>query len=266
MKRYVSLAVLGLTTVVALTACSAEGEAERTPASSPESASVASSDPGLTSEMLHMEAPAEVYPGARQAYAAALERMLRERVLPDGTDTSDMAWEYPDMEQNQFAVFDVNGDGEEELIVYYTTDMMAGNRGFICGWEKESGRINIQLEEYPRFTFYENGVVQVGWSHNQSAAGRDFWPYSLYCYNSVQEFYYYVGSVRAWGRDALPTGYPEKTDTSGAGFVYYIGDDMSPLDQSIYETWRYIYVRDSQEIQPEYLALTEENIQRMLEQ
>lgn len=266
MKRYVSLAVLGLTTVVALTACNAEGEAERTLASSPESVSVTSSDPGLTSAVLNTEAPAEVYAGARQAYPAALERMLRERVLPDETDTSNRAWEYPDMEQNQFAVCDVNGDGEEELIVVYTTDMMAGHRGFVCRWDEESGRMSIQLEEYPRFTFYESGAVQVGWSHNQSAAGRDFWPYSLYCYDPGGEGYDYVGSVRAWGREALPEGYPEETDTSDTGFVYYINDDSSPLDASVYEAWRYVYVRDSQEIQPEYLFLTEENIQRMLEQ
>ena len=64
----------------------------------------------------------------------------------------------------------------------------------------------------------------------------------------------------------MPEGYPEETDTSDTGFVYYINDDSSPLDASVYEAWRYVYVRDSQEIQPEYLFLTEENIQRMLEQ
>ena len=58
-------------------------------------------------------------------------------------------------------------------------------------------------------------------------------------------------------------------DTSGTGTVYYIatdgGDSTEPLDASVYEAWRYVYVRDSQEIQLEYLALTEENIRSILE-
>lgn len=43
-------------------------------------------------------------------------------------------------------------------------------------------------------------------------------------------------------------------------------DWEEPLDASIYEAWRYVYVRDGRELQPEYLALTEENIQRLLEE
>ena len=64
-------------------------------------------------------------------------------------------------------------------------------------------------------------------------------------------------------------GFPREADQSGTGFVYYIETSGSitwnePLDASIYEAWRYPYVRDGQELQPEYLALTEENIQRLL--
>ena len=63
--------------------------------------------------------------------------------------------------------------------------------------------------------------------------------------------------------------YPSQADKSGSGFVYYIETNGSmtwedPLDVSIYEAWRYPYVRDGQEILPEYLPLTAENIQGLL--
>ena len=80
-----------------------------------------------------------------------------------------------------------------------------------------------------------------------------------------------VGSVDAWDASLISEGYPADADVSGSGFVYYIETDSSidweePLDASIYEAWRYVYVRDGRELQPEYLALTEENIQRLLEE
>ena len=161
-----------------------------------------------------------------------------------------------------------DGDGEEELILLYTTAITAGHRGFICSWEEETGALGIQLTAYPLFTFYESGAVQVGWSHNQGKGGA-FWPYDLYRYDAVLDAYVDVGSVDAWDASLTLEGFPREADQSGTGFVYYIETSGSitwnePLDASIYEAWRYPYVRDGQELQPEYLALTEENIQRLL--
>lgn len=264
MRKLPVLAALGLT--LALTAC---GGGAGVPSSPPtEPATAATPAPVPEPVVLEMGPFTEANAGARRAYAAALERVVRELVLPDGSDYS--GGEYPNMEENQFAVCDVDGDGEEELILLYTTTMTAGHRGYVCSWEEETGELDIQLMDYPLFTFYESGAVQGGWSHNQGKGGS-FWPYDLYRYDASLDAYVDVGSVDAWDASLISEGYPADADVSGSGFVYYIETDSSidweePLDASIYEAWRYVYVRDGREIQPEYLALTEENIQRLLEE
>ena len=269
MRKRALFAALGL--ALALTACAAEpaGPASSTPA--PESAPAVSPTPA---ESVSPSPAAEagglmrVNGGSREAFAAVLERLLQEHIMPDGTALG-LAGEMYDMTDNRFAVCDVDGDGERELILIYESTMVAGRRGYVFSWTGETGEVGVQLETSPELTFYESGAVQSDSQHNQQLAGRDFWPYGLYRYDGNLDTYVDVGSVHAWGKEALPNGYPEEADKSGTGFVYYItangGDGDEPLDASVYEAWRYVYVRDSQEIQLEYLALTEENIRSILE-
>lgn len=270
MRKRALFAALGL--ALALTACAAEpaGPASSTPA--PESAPAVSPTPA---ESVSPSPAAEagglmrVNGGSREAFAAVLERLLQEHILPDGTALG-LAGEMYDMTDNRFAVCDVDGDGERELILIYESTMTAGIRTFVCSWDGPTGEVGVQLEactDNP--VFYESGAVQSPALHNQRLISRDFWPYGLYRYDGNLDTYVDVGSVHAWGKEALPNGYPEEADKSGTGFVYYItangGDGDEPLDASVYEAWRYVYVRDSQEIQLEYLALTEENIRSILE-
>lgn len=251
MKNRPLFGALGLILAVSLTACGAEPGA------------MSGASPALEPAETETVRPAN----ARQAYASALERMLQEHILPDGTSMG-LASEY-DMADNRFSICDVDGDGAEELILLYNSIMVAGMRGYVFSWNGETGELGVQLETSPKLTFYESGAVQSDTLHNQQLAGRDFWPYSLYRYDAYLDTYMDVGFVHAWGKEALPNGYPEQADKSGTGFVYYIatngGDSDEPLDASIYEAWRYVYVRDSAEIQLEYQALTEENIQALLE-
>ena len=277
-KQYSAPAALGLALILGLTACA--GEAGELEALRGENEALRQQITALTEETadpapesvtpepvtLETEPFTERYAGARQAFAAALGRVVREQILPDGSDYSGDG--YPSMEDNQFAVCDVDGDGEEELILLYTTTITAGHRGYVCSWEETTGALDIQLDAYPLFTFYESGAVQVGWSHNQGKGG-DFWPYDLYRYDSSLDTYVNVGAVDAWDESLPVEGYPSEVDQSESGFVYYIETDgyfdwEEPLDAAVYEAWRYPYVRNGREVQPEYLSLTEENIQRIL--
>lgn len=270
MKKQVLCAALGL--ALALTACAGEpgGPGASTPA--PESAPAVSPTPAPESASPSPAAEAgglmRVNGGSREAFAAALERLLQEHILPDGTDAGLL--EGYDMADNRFAVCDVDGDGERELILIYESTIVAGIRTFVYSWDGATGEVGVQLEAHTSNpVFYESGAVQSPALHNQQLISRDFWPYDLYRYDGNLDTYVDVGSVHAWGKEALPNGYPEEADKSGTGFVYYIaangGDGDEPLDASVYEAWRYVYVRDSQEIQLEYLDLTEENIRSILE-
>lgn len=222
------------------------------------SSPVSSETPAQDEENIH----------ARAAYGTILKNLLENHVFPDGSSDG-FETEYGKMEENQFAVYDVDGDGKDELILLYTTTIVAGERGLVFGWDEGAGELKTQLEEFPLLTFYDNGILTAGWSHNQGKGGS-FWPYFLYEYDSETDQYSKVGSVDAWDESLGLEGYPKEIDTSGAGFVYYIsmGDTIiwdSPVDETEYHAWLDKYIKDASELPISYLPLTEENIQQMVE-
>ena len=153
----------------------------------------------------------------RSLYAQILKTLLDENRLPD--DLNDPGGyigtveEREAMAENQFAVCDVDGDGREELVIQYlTANMVAGMRAPIYDTD-ENGGLCLQFSEFPNLTFYDNGAIQAGWSHNQGLAG-DFWPYTLYVYNPESDLYRDVGSVDAWSRDFQPQNYPARVSVA----------------------------------------------------
>ena len=210
---------------------------------------------------------------ARAAYGAALKTLLDNNILPDGTDYSSgyigSISERESMASNQFSVYDVDGDGREELILLYTTTMVAGERGLVFDWDEATGELRKQLDEFPLLTFYESGTVQAGWSHNQGKGGA-FWPYNLYVYDAEADSYRQVGSVDAWDRTVGSEAYPDEVDESGSGFVYYIYEDLEtewdkidPVDEAEYREWLSPYVGDGAELPIPFVELTAEQIQML---
>lgn len=220
-----------------------------------------------TEEVTTTPAPAEIIP---QTFKSVLEGIYYDYTFPEiGTIDSEYCY---DMEENEFAIYDVDRDGKDELIFLYTSSASASMFGTIYGFD-DNGEIIMELEEFPAFTFYENGIIEVGLSHNQGLAG-DFWPYTMYKYDSESNLYYKVGFVDAWDksytdvdfyRDNAP--YPEDIDTSGTGFVYYIYPtdndtmDILPVDVTEYNSWHDSFVEGTPEIEMPFLNMTEENIQ-----
>ena len=171
------------------------------------------------------------------------------------------------MAQNRFSVCDVDGDGREELILLYTTTIVAGERGFVFDWDEASGELRTQLEEFPLLTFYENGAVMAGWSHNQGNGGS-FWPYFLYQYLPETDSYQQVGAVDAWDKALGLEGYPDEVDASKTGFVYYITTEGDitwdhPVDASQYQAWLAPYLGEARELSIPYVELTAEQIQML---
>ena len=106
---------------------------------------------------------------------------------------------FHDMSENKFAVYDIDSDGKKELIVLYTTTYMAGMTGTVYAYDSSSGTLRAELQEFPSLTFYDNGAVVAEWSHNQGMAG-DFWPYTVYSYNSGTDTYEQTAMVDAWDK------------------------------------------------------------------
>lgn len=208
----------------------------------------------------------------RTLYAQVLTTLLDENLLPGEINDPEgyigTVAEREAMAENQFAVCDVDGDGREELVIQYTTAIVAGMQALIYDID-ENGDLRLQFSEFPNLTFYDNGAIQAGWSHNQGLAG-DFWPYTLYVYDPESDLYRDVGSVDAWSRDYQPQNYPADTDTSGTGFVYYVYRDMGteygmlpPVDESQYLQWREEYLSGAAELELPWQSLTAEHIQTL---
>ncbi len=205
------------------------------------------------------------YDSARTAYAAVLHTLFYERIFPDG-----MLYDpFVDGTGDRFAMVDLHGDGTEELILLATNSYTAGQMGYVLSWEETTGTTRVELQEYPRFTFYDNGYVQVWAPHNQGMAGDALWPYTLYRYDTVTGTYRSVAMVDAWdsemGEYYYDMMFPTEVDRSGSGVVYYVMeadryDLSSPMDAADYAAWEQTWQEGASVIEVPYRELTAENI------
>lgn len=225
------------------------------------------SDPsGIVSEE---ESEAEEDPDRENilaAYQQALTQLYEEQLFPDGTE-AEYDSEFYDISQNQFAVYDIDQDGEDELIILYTTCSTAGMTARIYDYDEETDSLYPEITLFPSLTFYDNGTLEEAASHNQGYAG-EFWPYTLYVYDSVNDTYQAMYYADAWDRNLSETddygnAFPEDADEDGDGIVYYIlpygeYDYDDPMDWDAYETWHTSAVGN--ELGILYYDLTPENI------
>lgn len=213
-----------------------------------------------------------VFDNMYDAYYAALENLIQNRVLPDGME--DYCEQSGDMSENEFALCDVNSDGRDELILIYTTTCGANWTGYVLDYDAETKKLKTELKEFTVLAFYDNGIVKADWSHNQGLGG-DFWPYSLYKYVPGSDSYVLVGMVDAWDKNYFRSEeeeknnpFPDDIDKSGTGFVYYVMEDgkydnTHPIDASEYNEWVKSHMGDASKIQIQYEPLTEENISQL---
>lgn len=210
------------------------------------------------------------YDSARTAYAAVLGTLLNERFLPDGSPYDP----FMDGSGDQFAIVDLDGDGTEELILLAANSYTAGQAGYVLAWDENAGTTRMELVEYPSFTFYNNGYLQAWAAHNHGKAGDALWPYTLYQYNMETGTYQPVAMVDAWNRTLGETYYdaafPEGTDRSGTGVVYYVMEpsdyDLSaPMDAADYNAWQLTWMDGAEKLEIPYQELTAENIAKLRE-
>lgn len=126
----------------------------------------------------------------KEAYKAALENLYVNHVFPDGTTCNYR--DAQDLAESQFTILDIDGDGEEELIIRYTSGPMAGMREVIYSFS--GGDVLMEeFSEFPPLVYYDNGFIRADASHNQSD-DTDGWPYVMYQYMGESDSYKEVGS------------------------------------------------------------------------
>lgn len=202
-----------------------------------------------------------------ETYISILEDVYFNHSFPDGYDYG--FDDYYDVSENQFAVYDIDQDGRDELIIEYTTTAMAGMIEKIYDINSSTNTASEEFSEFPNLTYYDNGVIEAGWSHNQGLAG-DFWPYTLYQYDQESDTYMEIGMVDAWDKSMSETDsdgqvFPNDIDKNGDGIVYYIMLDGKyeldkPVDLEEYNQWYNSYVGGAEKIDIPFMKLNEENI------
>ncbi len=204
---------------------------------------------------------------------AAFQKVLTEARfgcrLPDGTEADRTRMKDGG---GQFAIADVDGDGEEELILLYDSGpgFTAGMRGYVIGYDRDSGETYLQLSEFPSLHFYQGGAVQADSSFDWGQG--ELRPYTLYRHDPRTDGYEALGTVESWSKDgpiSMGDGgpFPDWADKSGFGTVYYIlrgGQTVSaaePQDVANYVYWRRQYLGSvEQELALEYRIVDRENI------
>lgn len=200
------------------------------------------------------------------AYQFALQQIAFEHVYPDGLDTGfDSVSGF--IEDNHFAIVDINNDGADELIVQFVTAPMAGNIETIYAYNETENALASILTVFPAVTYYDNGIVKEEWSHGSDLAGDDYWPYNLYQYRTHTGRYEQIGEVNMWSKaintvDYNGEAYPENIDTENAGTVFILTRDgvTETVSKSDYEAWLSDVIGNAQPIHVPYLSLNEENI------
>ena len=201
-----------------------------------------------------------------KAYQFALQQIAFEHVYPDGTDTGfDGVSGF--IEDNHFAIFDINNDGIEELVVQFVTAPMAGNIETIYAYNEAGNTVETMLTVFPAVTYYENGIVKEEWSHGSDLAGDDYWPYNLYQYNEGTGKYNQIAEVNMWSKSVDTVNYkgdsyPEDIDAEKAGTVFIISQNGGTeiKSKSDYEKWFSEIIGNAQTVKVPYMSLNEKNI------
>lgn len=205
-----------------------------------------------------------------EAYKNALKDMVESKKLPNDDEIELYYDETMNMEENKFAIYDIDNDGHDELIIEWVTAPTAGQLSFIYDYDVENEKFVTEFTDVPLLTFYDNGVIVALLSHNQGLAGENFWPYFLYKYDEKTDVYNQVAMVDAWDKtvadsDSNGNKYPVDIDKSGDGIVYYIitdgdYDNKVPVSKKDYENWRSSYLDGAKEVKVEYMSLSAKEI------
>jgi hypothetical protein len=188
------------------------------------------------------------------------------------------------MQENCFAIADLDGDGADELIVSFMASSADWFRTSIYRYDASTGTCVEELTttprenpgKYPAMTFYENGMVSVYLSTNPGwELCETLWPYYIYQWNEQSKTYDYNGTLFGLDKQLAETygeDYPSAADMDGYGTVYYLVDesetgqasDSRLMSRSVYENWyNDLFGGAARDIN--YLDMTDENINGILE-
>lgn len=203
-----------------------------------------------------------------KAYINALENFVYNAVFPDGEEMSTVN-SIPD---EQFAICDVDDDGEDELIIKCSHETNRDLLVHVFRYDSDTGEVTEQLEQHANSIFFGHKYVTVPPFHNDSMS--EFWPYTLYEYDAKTDSYQFLGFVMGLDKGAesrTPYQYDASIDTNHNGRIYCIiesyedDDGFRLVDDAGYKKWHHQYIGDRKELAFNWMNTTAENIYSLLE-
>lgn len=205
----------------------------------------------------------------REAYQFALQQIAFEHIYPDGTDIGFDA-EVGFIEENFFALYDVDADGTEELIVRFLTAQEEEMRETVYRYDAKTDSVRAILTASPSVTFYSNAVVKELWAYGSGLAAAEYAPYNLYRYDPDSGQYSLFAEVNMWSKSVDTVNYkgepyPDEIDTENAGTVFIVTWDgkTETISRSEYEAWLAEQMGTAFELTIPYQPLDEPNIKEV---
>lgn len=224
--------------------------------------------PASTTLPVFTEEPEAVLPEEQEkmmeVYRLALTEFLEKKTYPDGT-VAEYSADYGSMEENSFAIEDVDGDGEEELLIRFTTSDTADMAERVYGYDRQTGTLHRELWEFVAVDYYDNGTVkaEVGLNHSLDS---DFMPYYVYEWEPLMDVYLAEVAVSAWNKAEHRMNYmgdyfPEDV-AKGDDRVYCIDKDgyTMYLNEADYVQWETEVLGGAKMLLLSWQSLTAENI------
>ena len=178
-----------------------------------------------------------------EEFQFVLQQLAFEHIWPDGRDAG-FDGEMGFIEENRFAIFDVDEDGRDELMVEFTTAPMAGMMEAVYSYDAQTGTVRAELEEFPMVTYLTGGLAMAGWSHASGLEGEGYWPYTLYGYDAASDRYVQLAEVAMWSKSVDTVNYkgdpyPDEIDAEQAGTVFILtrNGETETVSKSEYEAW-----------------------------
>lgn len=202
------------------------------------------------------------------AFRRTLKKIHDELYLPGLTYMDKISlWEPGTIENETFAVADVDGDGEEELLVGISNTYIAGMCKVVYGYDQEKDDVRQEACTWFSAIFYP-GMIRVDASHNHGHAGDVIWPYTIMTYDREKDVYQDAYYVDAWSRELaeydslLERDYPQEIDTENDGFVYLITEngETKILNRRDFEKWESDFFAGKEPIAIDWQKMTATNI------
>lgn len=264
MKKKILIPAIAVTLAVLLTACIPQASPDPAPAS-PSETVPQTQHTEVTADPTLLESP------ARSAFRQTLQTIHDELYWPGlPYEETIQPFDSGTIEDEQFAILDVDGDGEEELIVSVSNTFVAGMQEVIYGYDPQTDGVRVEYQNYVAITHYP-GMLKVDASHNQGYAGDVLWPYVIARYDEETDTYADAFIVDAWSKAIadydpyMEMPYPEEIDTDQDGYVYLITENGQRriLNRADYEAWEAEIFAQQEPLTISWQKITAENIEAL---